>query len=106
MRGEPDLELVDRRGVAARADRASICAVAGAAEGEEALAVRGELERHAAADPVGDADEVRRVLLREVLDAVGAGDGEVDRLAGRVGEAAQASGPRARRASADASRVA
>ena len=90
-RGEADLELVDRGGVAVRADRFGL-GVAGAAEGEEALAVRGELERHAAPDPVGDADEVRGVLLREVLDPVGAGDGEVDRLAGRVGEAAEARG--------------
>src|SRR5262249_35480108 len=41
-------------------------------------------------DPVGDADEMRGVLLRKVLDAVDAGHGEVDRLARRVGEPAQA----------------
>src|SRR5438309_3441932 len=87
--GEPDLELVDRGRVAICADLFRL-RVAGAAESEEALAVRGELERNAAADPVGDADEVRGVLLREMLDAVGAGDGEVDRLAGGVGQAAEA----------------
>ena len=80
-RREPDLELVDRRRVAARADRLRASSASRAAEGEEALAVRGELERDLAADPVGDADEVRGVLLGEVLDAVGAGNGEVDRLA-------------------------
>ena len=38
-----------------------------------------------------DADEVPRVALGEVLDAGGRRDGEVDRLAGRVGEPASAS---------------
>ena len=70
--------------------RASLSAPGRRAEGEEDLAVRGRLEGHLAADPVGDADEVRRVLLREVLDAVDAGHGEVDRLARGVGEAAEA----------------
>ena len=44
------------------------------------------MERHAAPDPVGDADDVRRVLLRKVLDAERAGNSEVDRLARVVGD--------------------
>ena len=88
-RRQADLELVDRRRVAARADQ--VCAGdLAAAEGEEALPVRRELEGNAAADPVGHADEVRGVLLGEVLDAVGAGHREIDRLAARVGEPPQA----------------
>src|SRR5581483_802533 len=90
-RGEADLELVDRRRVAVRADLVRL-RMAAAAEGEEALAVGGELEGDTAADPVGDADEVRGVLLREVLDAARAGDREVDRLAGGVGKAAEGPG--------------
>src|SRR3954463_1363976 len=64
-----DLELVDRRRVAAGADQLAVVAVA-AAEGQEAFAVRGELERDAAPDPVGHADEMGGVLLGEVLDAL------------------------------------
>src|SRR5207245_3440937 len=62
-----DLELVDRGRVALGADQLCVLDLA-AAEGQEALAVRGELEGHAPTDPVGDADEMGRVLLRQVLD--------------------------------------
>src|SRR2546423_12316669 len=86
---EADLELVDRRRVAAGTDRGGILDFS-AAEGEEALAVRGELEGDAAPDPVGHADEVGGVLLGEMLDALWPGDREVDRLAALVGEPAQA----------------
>ena len=98
-RRQSDLELVDARRVAAGADLLQGGReLAGArGEGEEALAVGGLLEGHAAPDPVGDADEVSRVLLRQVLDTARAGNGEVDRLAGRVGESPQARLRRARR---------
>ena len=89
-RGEADLELVDATSRSRARGRAASAFGAGVAVREEALAVRGVLERNLAPDPVGDADEVRGVLLREVLDAVDAGDGEVDRLAARVGEPAEA----------------
>ena len=58
--------------------------------------------RHAPADPVGDADEVRGVLLREVLDAERAGHGEVDRLARSRRRAGAATARRARRGVDDA----
>ena len=54
----------------ARTLRSSGVSFFGAAEGEKALPVGGELELDLAADPVGDADEVSGVLLRQVLDPV------------------------------------
>ena len=56
------------------------------APGEEDLAVRGEVVGDALPDPVRGADEVPAVALRELVDAERRRDGEVDRLAGLLGE--------------------
>src|SRR3954453_16726099 len=54
-RRQADLELVDRRRVAARPHLGELLRTG--IEGEEDLAVRGVLEVDPAADPVGDPDE-------------------------------------------------
>ena len=48
--------------------------------------VRGDVVRHAAADPVRHADEVLAVALVEVFGAEQARDGQIDRLARLRGE--------------------
>ena len=58
----------------------------GRAEGEEDLAVGGAVVVDAAPDPLAGAEEVAAVDLGEVVDAVGGGDREVDRLAARLGD--------------------
>jgi hypothetical protein len=105
-RREPVLELVDARRIAARPDTGELVVELRAIDDrarreaverrdqrravrEEDLAVRGDVKGDAAPDPVGDADDVRRVFLCEVLDAERPRHREIYRLARRVGEAAQ-----------------
>ena len=61
----------------------------GSAEREEDLAVRAGMERHRAPDPVGRADHVARVDLREMVRAQDGRHREVDRLAALGGQGAQ-----------------
>ena len=87
-RRQAALELVDCGRVALRADRGALRRPVGR-ERAQHLAVRSGLILHTAAHPVRAADEVARVLLREVLDPERRRHAEVDRLAGEIGERAQ-----------------
>ena len=89
-RGEPDLELVDAGRVSARANLAQLRRQLRAPpKARKHFPLAASSNRDFAADPVGDADEVSGVLLRQVLDPVGPGNREVDRLAGNVGKPAK-----------------
>ena len=90
-RGQPELELVDRASRSRARGRAAAPGVSFVAppKARKHLPFAASSNGDAPADPVGHADEVGRVLLGEVLDAARTGDGEVDRLAGCVGEPAQ-----------------
>ena len=90
-RAEAELELVDRTSRSRARGRARAPAFGSSArpKARKHLPLAASSNGTPPPNPVGDADEVLGVLLREVLDPVGAGDGEIDRLAARLGEAPQ-----------------